>query len=88
MRIVRWMLLAALAMAFLMLALANWVPVGFVLPTGRTVQLPLPLLLGAALVAGWLPTVIWYWLSGLIAPRVGKPRDEQVAVAPPAERLP
>jgi hypothetical protein len=88
MRIVRWMLLAALAMAFLMLSLANWVPVAFVLPTGRVVQLPLPMLLGAALVAGWLPTVIWYWLSGLIAPRDTGRRQEQIAVAPPPEIMP
>jgi lipopolysaccharide assembly protein A len=56
MTIVRWILTTALAVAFLLLAVANWTPVPFRLPDGEMVNIRLPLLLAAAFVAGWLPT--------------------------------
>ncbi len=62
MTIVRWILVTALAVAFLLLAVANWTPVPFRLPDGTMVNIHLPLLLGAAFVAGWFPT--WLVLIG------------------------
>jgi putative membrane protein len=62
MNIVRWVLLTAAAMAFLLLSVANWTPVPFRLPDGAMVSVPLPLLLAAAFVAGWLPT--WLLMVG------------------------
>jgi uncharacterized integral membrane protein len=56
MTILRWVLVTALAVAFLLLAVANWTPVPFRLPDGSMVNIRLPLLLAAAFVAGWLPT--------------------------------
>ena len=56
MTIVRWVLVTALLMAFLLLSIANWTPVPFRLPAGTMINVRLPLLLGAAFVAGWLPT--------------------------------
>ncbi len=56
MTILRWILLTALAVAFLLLAVANWTPVPFRLPNGDIVNVRLPLLLALAFVAGWLPT--------------------------------
>ena len=61
MTILRWILATALAVAFLLLAVANWTPVPFRLPDGSIVNIHLPLLLAAAFVAGWLPT----WLLHL-----------------------
>lgn len=61
MTILKWMVITALAMAFLMLAMANWTPVPFHLPDGNVISIQLPLLLAAAFVAGWLPT----WLVHL-----------------------
>ena len=61
MTILRWILVTALAVAFLLLAVANWTPVPFHLPDGTMVNVRLPLLLAAAFVAGWLPT----WLVHL-----------------------
>lgn len=60
MTILRWILLAALAMAFILLSVANWTPVPFRLPDGEMVNMPLPLLLGAAFIAGWLPTWLFH----------------------------
>ena len=62
MTIVRWTLATALAVAFLLLAVANWTPVPFRLPDGTMVNIHLPLLLAAAYGAGWLPT--WLVLVG------------------------
>lgn len=62
MNIVRWVLVTALAMAFLLLSVANWTPVPFRLPDGAMISVPLPLLLAAAFVAGWLPT--WLLMVG------------------------
>lgn len=62
MTIVRWILATALAVAFLLLSVANWTPVPFRLPDGTMVNIHLPLLLAAAFVAGWLPT--WLILIG------------------------
>ena len=56
MTILRWVLVTALAVAFLLLAVANWTPVPFRLPDGSMVNIRLPLLLALAFVAGWLPT--------------------------------
>jgi uncharacterized integral membrane protein len=56
MTILRWVLVTALAVAFLLLAVANWTPVPFRLPDGTMVNIRLPLLLALAFVAGWLPT--------------------------------
>ena len=61
MTILRWILATALAVAFLLLAVANWTPVPFRLPDGSMINIQLPLLLAAAFVAGWLPT----WLMHL-----------------------
>lgn len=61
MTILRWVLLTALAIAFLMLAVANWTPVPFRLPDGAVVSVQLPVLLAVAFLAGWLPT----WLIHL-----------------------
>ena len=61
MSIIRWILLTALAVAFLLLAVANWTPVPFRLPDGTMVNIRLPLLLAIAFIAGWLPT----WLLHL-----------------------
>ena len=54
--------MTALAVAFLLLSVANWTPVPFRLPDGVMVNIHLPLLLAAAFVAGWLPT--WLVLIG------------------------
>ncbi len=56
MTILRWILLTALAMAFLLLAVANWTPVPFRLPDGVVISVQLPILLAMAFIAGWLPT--------------------------------
>jgi uncharacterized integral membrane protein len=48
-------------MAFLLLSVANWTPVPFRLPDGTMINPPLPILLGIAFIAGWLPT----WLLHL-----------------------
>lgn len=61
MTILRWALLVGLAFVFLLLAVANWTPVRFILPAGDPVTVPLPVLLALAFAAGWLPT----WLLHL-----------------------
>lgn len=61
MKIMRWVLLTALAVAFLLLAIANWTPVPFRMPDGVIISVQLPVLLAIAFVAGWLPT----WLIHL-----------------------
>jgi len=60
MSILRWIMLTALLVAFLLLSVANWTPVPFRLPDGAMVSIRLPLLLGSAFVAGWLPTWLYY----------------------------
>ena len=97
MTILRWVLVTALAVAFLLLAVANWTPVPFRLPDGTMVNVRLPLLLAAAFVAGWLPT----WLihvgtkatlnrklakAGLIDPARATvlPSQAQPTIVPPA----
>ncbi len=60
MSIVRWILLTALAVAFLLLAVANWTPVPFRLPDGAIISIRLPLLLAIAFIAGWLPTWLFH----------------------------
>lgn len=61
MNILRWIVLTTLAVAFLLLSVANWTPVPFRLPDGAVISIHLPLLLAIAFVAGWLPT----WLIHL-----------------------
>jgi hypothetical protein len=61
MTILRWILATALAISFLLLAVANWTPVPFRMPDGAIISIRLPVLLGIAFVAGWLPT----WLIHL-----------------------
>ncbi len=61
MTMLRWVLLTALAVAFLLLAVANWTPVPFRMPDGAIISVQLPVLLAIAFLAGWLPT----WLIHL-----------------------
>jgi len=56
---IRVIVLVAVIAAFLLLSVANWTLVPFLLPQGRQVMIPLPLLIAAAFMAGWLPT----WIS-------------------------
>ena len=55
----RLVIAALLATAFLLLSVANWTLVPFLLPQGRQVMVPLPLVIAIAFLAGWLPT----WLA-------------------------
>jgi uncharacterized integral membrane protein len=97
MTILRWVLVTALAVAFLLLAVANWTPVPFRLPDGSMVNIRLPLLLAIAFVAGWLPT----WLihigtkaqlnrklakAGIVEPKRASvlPSQAQPTIVPPA----
>ena len=97
MTILRWVLVTALAVAFLLLAVANWTPVPFRLPDGTMLNVRLPLLLAIAFVAGWLPT----WLihvgtkaqlnrklakAGIVEPRRSSvlPSQAQPTIVPPA----
>jgi uncharacterized integral membrane protein len=100
MNILRWVLFAALAMAFLLLSVANWTPVPFRLPDGVMINPPLPILLGIAFIAGWLPTwlihigakVSWKRKLGKLqqgddgrAPGISKlPSQAQPTIVPPA----
>ena len=65
MTILRWIMLTALLVAFLLLSVANWTPAPFRLPDGVVVSIRLPLLLGLAFGAGWLPT--WLYHLGVMA---------------------
>ncbi|WP_439533898.1 lipopolysaccharide assembly protein LapA domain-containing protein [Polymorphobacter sp.] len=58
---IRWIILVAVVALFLLLSVANWTLVPFLLPQGHEVMIPLPLIIAAAFLAGWLPT----WLSHL-----------------------
>ena len=88
MTILRWIMLTALLVAFLLLSVANWTPVPFRLPDGAIISIRLPLLLGLAFVAGWLPT--WPYCLGVMAnfkrkaARTGRIADSQ----PGASKLP
>lgn len=86
----RWILVAAMAIIFILLAASNWTPVDFILPDGTTTALPLPLLLGIAFLAGVIPTWIWHrWLRPLATgrrertPYLEQPRVEHTQVASP-----
>jgi len=57
----RWIIAGLLVAIFLLLSVANWTMVPFLLPQGRQVMVPLPLIIAIAFLAGWLPT----WLSQL-----------------------
>ncbi|KAB7645451.1 hypothetical protein [Polymorphobacter fuscus] len=82
MTVLRWILVTALAVAFLLLAVANWTPVPFRLPDGAMVNIRLPLLLAAAFVAGWLPT----WLVHIGAKAQWKRKLAKTGVAPAEPR--
>lgn len=84
MTILKWILITALAVAFLLLAVANWTPVPFRLPDGSMINIHLPLLLAAAFVAGWLPT----WLVHLGTKAQLKRRLAKAGNGPPAEPRP
>ena len=88
MSILRWILLTALAVAFLLLAVANWTPVPFRLPDGTMVNIRLPLLLAIAFVAGWLPT--WLLHLGTKAQFKRKLAKSGIGadVAPPLSTMP
>lgn len=70
---VRAILVVLVAVAFLLLSVANWSLVPFLLPDGRSVQVPLPLIIAGAFLVGWLPT----WLSGLASRTMMKHRLER-----------
>ncbi len=63
MTILRWALIAAICLGFLLLSVANWTIVPFVLPDGEAITIALPLLLAGAFLAGWLPTWLWHQAS-------------------------
>jgi len=73
----RWIVATLLVAAFLLLSVANWTMVPFLLPQGKQVMVPLPMVIGVAFVAGWLPT----WLSQLATAAMLRRRLER------AERL-
>jgi uncharacterized integral membrane protein len=73
----RVVLVVLVGAAFLLLSVANWSLVPFLLPDGRSVQVPLPMIIAGAFLAGWLPT----WLSGLASRAMMKRKLER------AERL-
>ncbi|OYU16007.1 MAG: hypothetical protein CFE37_02925 [Alphaproteobacteria bacterium PA4] len=91
MTIFRWVLVTALAMAFLLLSVANWTPVPFRLPDGVMINIRLPLLLGLAFIAGWLPTWLihlgakanWKRKLGKIERAVEPPRAAPPTSVPP-----
>jgi uncharacterized integral membrane protein len=74
---VRAIMIVLVATVFLLLSVANWSLVPFNLPDGNSVQVPLPLIIAAAFLVGWLPT----WLSGLASRTMMKHKLER------AERL-
>jgi uncharacterized integral membrane protein len=86
MTILRWVLATALAVAFLLLAVANWTPVPFRLPDGAMVNIQLPLLLGIAFVAGWLPT--WLILLATKARLNRRLAKAGIIETPPAPAMP
>ena len=86
MTILRWIMLTALFFVFLMLSVANWTPVTFELPDGAKISLRLPLLLGAAFVAGWLPT--WLYHLGAMASFKRRARTGRIDTMPGASKLP
>ena len=86
MTLIRWVLLAALGMAFVLLAVSNWTLVDFVLPDGSPASVPLPMLLAAAFLAGVIPTWAWHALLRPLAEkgrsrRPGKAERTDVAPA-------
>lgn len=86
MTILKWVVATALAVAFVLLAVANWTPVPFKLPDGTLINPPLPVLLAIAFIAGWLPT--WLVHLGTRAQLRRRLAKAGVAEAPPAPVLP
>jgi uncharacterized integral membrane protein len=80
MALIRWLLLALMAFAFVLLAVSNWTMVDFILPDGDAVALPLPLLLGGAFLAGVLPTWAWMAIRPKSDRRAGQRRAERAEV--------
>jgi hypothetical protein len=77
MTILRWALIAAICLGFLLMSVANWTIVPFVLPDGEAITVALPLLLAAAFLAGWLPTWAWHMAS-----RTRRPTGEKTSRLP------
>ena len=86
MALIRWLLLALMAFAFVLLAASNWTMVDFILPDGSPRAVPLPVLLGLAFLAGVIPTGAWLSLLRPLANSrrtAAAPRGERTEVAPP-----
>jgi uncharacterized integral membrane protein len=60
MSIFKWVVITALAVAFLLLSVANWTPVPFHRPDGVVVMVQLPVIIAISFAAGWLPTWLWH----------------------------
>lgn len=96
MTILKWISVTALAVAFLLLAVANWTPVPFRLPDGSIAFIQLPLLLAAAFIAGWLPTwLVHLGTSAQLKRRLAKagamttePRLSQIPSSLPSQAQP
>ncbi len=87
MTILRWIMLTALLVAFLLLSVANWTPVPFRLPDGAVISIRLPLLLGLAFVAGWLPTWL-YHLGAMASFKRKAAKTGRIDALPGASKLP
>jgi uncharacterized integral membrane protein len=91
MALIRWLLLALMAFAFVLLAVSNWTLVDFILPDGSLRAVPLPLLLGLAFLAGVIPTWVWMAIRPLGSRRNPAPRaarTERVESVPAADPAP
>jgi hypothetical protein len=64
-RILWGIAIGALLVLFAGMAAANWgeAPIAFVLPNGDVAPIRLPLLLGLAVLAGWLPMFLWHMIA-------------------------
>lgn len=78
MGLIRWLVLLALSLLFVLLAVSNWTLVEFVLPDGTPAAVPLPLLLAAAFLAGVIPTWAWHALLRPMAERSRTRRPDKV----------
>jgi uncharacterized integral membrane protein len=78
MTLIRWIMLLALMLMFVLLAVSNWTLVEFVLPDGTPASVPLPLLLAAAFLAGVIPTWAWHALLRPMAEKSRARRPQKV----------
>ncbi len=78
---VRWIFVGVMLTLFVLLSISNWTLVDFILPDGTPKAVPLPMLLGAAFLAGVIPTWIWHVLLRPMAEsrRARPPRVEQIS---------